>query len=222
METLPGLYARTERNDLFWLNQESTARILDHFVRTAILYFERLNREHKQAIAQIPSVRNVPPGIPHGHLLEFGKVSMLPFGSVFLDQALPEVFPLGIENFLEERKLPPFLALDKAKSQFAFFKLASEFVSKAIPANRAFDKLAIPFLVNLDKVGLAQLSQNHFTAISSLQVRINESGSQVRHRGGLGKQRRKTQREYGQLNKNESAEFHLLTKYPTLSEAQRE
>ena len=142
-------------NPLLWLYQQSAARILDHLVRTTILDLERLNREHEQAIAQIPGVRYVSTGVIHGNLLKLGEVTKLPLGSVFLDQAIPQVLPLGVENLIVEGKLPPLLSLYETKGQFAFFKLASQFVSKAIPSNRAFYQTAIPFLINLNEIGFA-------------------------------------------------------------------
>ena len=154
---LPSSSYTPEANEppLLWLYQQSAARILDHLVRTTILDLERLNREHEQAIAQIPSVRYVSTGVIHGNLLELGEVTKLPLGSVFLDQAIPQVLPLGVENLVVEGKLPPLLSLYEAKGQFAFFKLASQFVSKAIPSNRTFYQTAIPFLINLNEIGLA-------------------------------------------------------------------
>ena len=38
----------------------------------------------------------------HGNLLEFGKITKLPLGSVLRDQAIPQVLPLWVENLVVE------------------------------------------------------------------------------------------------------------------------
>tara|TARA_B100001123_G_C14893747_1_gene860957 strand:+ start:391 stop:654 length:264 start_codon:yes stop_codon:yes gene_type:complete len=71
-----------ETKALLQSNKQSAARVIDETIGTAILYLERLNGEHHDAIGKIPSVRNVASRIPEGNLFQWRKWKRLPLGPV--------------------------------------------------------------------------------------------------------------------------------------------
>ena len=168
---------------LLGLNQEGAARILHHFVCAAILDLERLNGEHKQSIIQIPGIRDKSSRIPHRYLLEFRKVSKFPVLAILGNQTLPEVFPLRVQNLVIKGELPALLSFYQAKFEFVVYHLAGQFIAKTVPTNGTFYQTTVSFLIYLDETALSQLIQNDFPGVSLFQVRVDESGSQIRHSG---------------------------------------